>query len=85
MKAVRTEILEDAILVRYADDDDPTKAESWMEFRFPLAALARPNAGGTPLGDLENRFLEELYGAVLLRAQTAIAAEIRRLLQLRGL
>jgi hypothetical protein len=84
MKIVQTLISETSILVRYADESDPAKAQSWMEFSFPLAHLARPNTGGTTLGDLELRLLEEIHGAVLLHARNAIDIEIARLQQIGG-
>lgn len=84
MKRVETKISETSIRLRYADNADPMKASEWMDFQFSIADLHRPNTGGTALGHLENRFLEELIGAVLLHAKDAIDAEIRNLRDIRG-
>ncbi len=77
MQRVETKISATDVWMRYANNADPALATEWVEFRVPIARMARPS--GTPLADPETLCLAELHRSALDRVQTEITAEIRRL------
>jgi hypothetical protein len=78
LKLVETAIRPTVVRLRYADDDDQSRAMEWIDFQFIAASLKHPKTDAV-LGDLGPRFLLEIQGAALRRARDVIGAEIQRL------
>ncbi|HEY7084266.1 MAG TPA: hypothetical protein VH519_05565 [Hyphomicrobiaceae bacterium] len=77
MKLVETVIADTFVRIRLADDEDPLKAQSWIECRLPKAALVR--ASRTPVVGFDRLALPAARQSVLETMRAAIDDEIARL------
>ena len=81
MKRQHTTVSEKTVRMRFANEADPTQADSWFEFEAPLELLKHPN-GRSDLGDPELQFLSEIRLAALRYVRDVIGDETRRLSEL---
>ncbi len=84
MQLIETKVLAAAIHMRFADHDDATKAQQWIDFQLPLDQLQDPLAGEVALGEIAARQLGVIQAAALRYARGLIVEESQRLLVLAG-
>ena len=75
MKLVKTTVTDEAIRLRFADEQEPWKAKQWIDLRLPTDRLVLPDK--TVLGALESHTLAEVRLGALQRALDVIDAEIQ--------
>jgi hypothetical protein len=77
MKLVETAVTESAVRIRFADDADRLRAQSWIECQIQRSDLKHLN--GTPVQNLESLSFPMVQQVMLENAQAILAAEIERL------
>jgi hypothetical protein len=80
MELISTDISGAYIHMRFADNLDKTQAQTWIDFRVPLAGLTLGTASGEqPLGDAEKRWLGSIRLAALRHVRDLIGEETQSL------
>jgi hypothetical protein len=77
MNVIKTEVTENHVHLRLADQTDPAQATSWIDCRLPRSALIR--GSGTPVDNIDELELPIIRQVILENAQLAIAAEIAQM------
>jgi hypothetical protein len=83
MKLLKTTVTETTVHMRYADDPDPAKATSWIDFHVPTKALTYRKGG--MFGDPEAQWLGDIQVAAIRHVRNIIIENSRQTLGKMGL